>query len=430
VGVLVLAALNLGLAFGYFGQAFEFETNQMPFLHLAVLLVVEAGALAIAIRCVIAGGRPNLVPRRWQFSLWNMLIAFFVVACVCFYFRSRIFANHESSVAATIRRVHYATHPGRTTFVKRSPTYAELSAITAAPTLHQLSLDAAELDDEMIRIIHSHRELRELELIGCDLPPSQIHKLRPLNNLRRLSLRDTTVNDQGLSVISAFGQLEHLSLTGARLTGQGLSHLSRLAALRELNLCTSLTSADGLQQLETLPALTELHLDRIAISSWPKLRLTYLRVRNATLSGDALAGICAMDTLQILQLDDTNVTDQDLARILSLPKLDRLILAGTRVTDSGFANAEPPPQLAHISLDRTGIGDATVITVCGWPGIRTLSLSWTKVTDNVVGPILALSDRVAEKDPEHDPILVTLHNTRVSATGVGQLRQRSIRVEY
>lgn len=86
-----------------------------------------------------------------------------------------------------------------------------------------------------------------------------------------------------------------------------------------------------------------------------------LQMANSDVTDETLAFIAGMSDLKELDLSKTQVTDAGLKIVAELPKLERLRLADTSITDAGFRETLLPKEsLVFLDLRRTKVSRSTV----------------------------------------------------------------------
>lgn len=144
-------------------------------------------------------------------------------------------------------------------------------------------------------------------------------------------------------------------------------HALREEHVKGLSLRDQPDAAHLIGYVRDLPDLTALLLDDTAIDSTAlatlnqpleRLYLARTEVDDAALL--AMAAWPAYAKLQVLDLEDCNVTDQGAKAITALRELHALNLSGTRITDAGGALLGTLTKLAIVDLGETRVGARTV----------------------------------------------------------------------
>jgi len=101
---------------------------------------------------------------------------------------------------------------------------------------------------------------------------------------------------------------------------------------------------------------------------------TVLQLANTDVTDETLDHISVMANLRELDLNDSQVTDAGLAKLAKLSGLETLRLRGTKITDHGLIEfLGPLPQLRGIDLRETSVSSAAVETWLAMvPGRRAL----------------------------------------------------------
>ena len=98
---------------------------------------------------------------------------------------------------------------------------------------------------------------------------------------------------------------------------------------------------------------------------------------------DDLAALRQFPEIQVLSLEETNVSDEGLSRCLAdLPCLKTLRLGGSKnISGSGLRYLQGSMQLRVLDLHATGITDASARQLLNVPALNVLDLSGTQLTD-------------------------------------------------
>lgn len=248
---------------------------------------------------------------------------------------------------------------------------ASLQHLKKLPKLEKLSLGSSigllglsslgghlPIGQDGLLAIGELRCLKSLDFSRSNLKDDDMAPLAGLTELHTLSLRKTKINGSGLNALSSVKGLEKLDLAGTRLTDLELRNLAVFSALKYLDIgATAVRSLSGLEQLENLEDLrvggNELdynafnvigklkNLRRLLISSPKPLEFTNFqrlaglsRLEDVSLpsqafSGDSLKGLCFLDGIKNLSLDNAGINDSALANLSNLRSLESLVISGT-----------------------------------------------------------------------------------------------------
>jgi Leucine Rich repeat len=98
----------------------------------------------------------------------------------------------------------------------------------------------------------------------------------------------------------------------------------------------------------------------------------------------SLKRIPGSQSLEVLVLMYTPVTDDDLSNVRDVPRLRTLAINGTDVTDRGIARIAAIRSLEVVSLENTVVTDACISDLVQLQNLRELNVRGTKLSDNGV----------------------------------------------
>lgn len=119
-------------------------------------------------------------------------------------------------------------------------------------------------------------------------------------------------------------------------------------------------------------------------------RLRNLILKNTKISNAALSHIARIKSLERLNLSHTAITDDLMSELGKLPNLSGLYIAGTAITDEGIKNLcrNAPPRFQEITLNTTKITDKAIVELQKLGTISSLSLLSTNITDTCVDELV------------------------------------------
>lgn len=248
-----------------------------------------------------------------------------------------------------------------------------LVALQHAKHLESLSIRDTVIDTRVATIIGSCTQLRELTLNGEAVVDDHIRRLQNLESLRHLNLSHSNVTDQIADVVCRLTQLQELSVSNTRMTAAGLSRFRALKKLERFN--ASNLKGTGLV--------------RFNLKDW-STRLRYLAFANTPLGHGALDGIERLSNIEDLQLQRTDIGDDDVSRIRNLPKLHTLNLCGTVASDDSV-NAIVPTlkRLSELWLDSTPVTDKCLNAIIRHPSLKVVYVRSTSITMDGAGTLMA-----------------------------------------
>ncbi|MCA8987262.1 MAG: hypothetical protein KDA78_06460 [Planctomycetaceae bacterium] len=146
--------------------------------------------------------------------------------------------------------------------------------------------------------------------------------------------------EKNLEYLQAFPHLRDLTLMGLRLTPEEFSRVRFAHNLKILRVENCWLRDDGTMILENMPHLRSVHanyfrIQHTRISQLPRLR--ELDLKNCGAGDTVLESLDEIsDTLQILGIANSQVTDDGLRHLLDMKKLKFIDLRHTRRTESGY----------------------------------------------------------------------------------------------
>ncbi|MEO0357336.1 MAG: leucine-rich repeat domain-containing protein [Pseudomonadota bacterium] len=157
---------------------------------------------------------------------------------------------------------------------------------------------------------------------------------------------------------------------------------------------------------EKLPHLTSLPKQILEIKD-----LTLVDLEDTQASDQAAETLAQAPNLQTLYLSNTQVTDKAAEALAQAPNLQTLTLNNTQVTDKAVEALAQAPILEMLTLSNTQITDKAAEALAQAPILQTLYLSNTQVTDKA-------AEALAQA-----PILemLSVDNTQVTVAGVRAL---------
>jgi hypothetical protein len=182
----------------------------------------------------------------------------------------------------------------RVTCAEGTDVTSVLSWTRAFPSLTQLDLTAAHINDEDLKVIGGMRQLNFLSLYDA-----------------------SNVTDQGIAHLAGSPSLETLWLSGTQVSDTGIGHVARCHSLTNLGLADTSISDDALADVARLDHLVVLNL------AW-------------TLVTDAgMREIARLPSVGALLLGATKVGDEGAKHLSTIRTLEHLSMSGTKISDIG-----------------------------------------------------------------------------------------------
>jgi len=315
----------------------------------------------------------------------------------------------------------------------------DLHRLTRWPELRRLAISSPASMPLPLDAVAACRELESLALLDCDLDPTEIGKLRVLDKLSDLTLR---LKRHDESLLPQFAQLKRLRtlklilpynprnclgqlqatlpdvaivvekrrdvrVTPAGLFvrswwGEDLSELASLGLFDKLEMYGVDRNWD-LTGLENLDGLIHLKLPGANLSSsaqWEHVShldsLTVLTLNRSYITDDALRHVGRLSHLQILQLNDTLVSDRGIAHLDGMRELQSLELgrrrqpAGPWITDDALRTISRLTNLEQLELRGQDITNQGLVHLAALKRLERLDLSETHVTNAGLTELAAL----------------------------------------
>ena len=285
------------------------------------------------------------------------------------------------------------------------------------PQLKMLVVDRTQISNDGLRHLVDS-SVTELDLTSCPAITDEGIAYLEGRQFKRLGLAGTKITDNALKSVQGMTSLGHLDVSGTAITNDGLRFLEPLTHLRYLLLNETDISDDGLRYLEPLKSLYTLSLKRSKVTATgiatlqkalPECKIDYGPLVTDDPDRDVAEQIIGIEgTLFVILEDGTKTTiqgaealakvgrfaiynvsmpynsavnDDLLRQLANIETLSVLDIPGTKITDDGIAALQGSLKIGVLRLDDTAVTDEAMATVGTWKRLRELRLSGTKVTD-------------------------------------------------
>jgi hypothetical protein len=237
-----------------------------------------------------------------------------------------------------------------------------LSHLEPFESLELLALTGTRVRDEGLRHLGKLRRLRQL---GLELLPISSRGLDALadqpsvcRSLSDLGLKRTKISDAGLRNLDRFSALKVLSVPDTELTDAAVPYLESLRQLSFLDLKGTRCTDGGLVRLlSKLQDLQALDLRRMgltgAVLPYITAGLKSLYLGDNPIGDAALEPLARLENLTVLDLANTDITDEGLKVVGGVRGLKLLNLAGTRIGDTGLEHLLGLENLEALDLRET-----------------------------------------------------------------------------
>lgn len=221
--------------------------------------------------------------------------------------------------------------------------YRVLSCLHAQ-NLTFLDLSGSSIDN--VSFLAGMNRLESLDLSCTGVIDSSMNSVADIGaNLKHLNLSTTRVTSDALAILAGnVPKLEFISLSHTMVDDNALAYLGLISALRNISL--SFTNIKGfihVGESESNP--------QFSLASLRKLEhLEILDLENTHISDLACQPLIFLKELYHLSLRSDFLSDISLHTVSSLPKLKYLSIQGAVVTKTGLCSFVPPPLLQVLDL--------------------------------------------------------------------------------
>ena len=192
---------------------------------------------------------------------------------------------------------------------------------------------------------------------------SNVGELEVFPHLERFQTTAYGFRNRHIAGISKLKKLKTFSLEQNRyLSGAGLALLAEAPALEEVRLirCTGISHLDDLCDISGLKKL-ELSSSRKSLSLEPLVACRNLKeiiLTGKQFDDASLESISKIRSLEVIELNNTVITDQGVATLAELPNLKKLKIADCKKFNGGaFEQFADPHPLEKLNLSETGLND-------------------------------------------------------------------------
>jgi F-box and leucine-rich repeat protein 14 len=234
---------------------------------------------------------------------------------------------------------------------------------TLAPLTPAITVKDNAVYDGDLPTLARFTDLQFLDLGECHgISDAGLQHLKGLKNLKSLILSGEVLTGSGFSQLHELTALKSLTIYSSKgLTDNAIAELAQMKQLTSLHLhwASGLTDAQ-LAQLSTLTGLRELHIwgsEKITdigllhISKLVNLEaLTFSHSPNITANG--IAHLTALKNLQDISMGDMPLHDDAIQPLLQIQSLEYVQLDGLEITDQGIQSLSNLSRLKRLYLYR------------------------------------------------------------------------------
>tara|TARA_R110002124_G_scaffold93124_7_gene236524 strand:+ start:4494 stop:5744 length:1251 start_codon:yes stop_codon:yes gene_type:complete len=244
-------------------------------------------------------------------------------------------------------------------------------------------------------------------------------ELSNLHSIESLTLGNphnpTIITDQGATYLKQ-QKLGHLGITGGFLTDNGFNELAEMISLSSLRLHHLSITGDQLPP-NAFPNLKMLDLSDTQFTNQglknlsPNIKLVYLHLSNTNVSSAGLQELSKFPNLRALRLGNLKIDAAAFAKLANLKRLYQLDLQGTAVNNAVALQLSQLNQITELRLDQSQITDQSLQHLATMKNLETLFLPGSKITDAGL--------KVLKQLPKLD--YLDLSDTQISDEGLRQL---------
>lgn len=257
---------------------------------------------------------------------------------------------------------------------------ASLRRLGGLRYLANLNLHCEAVQDADLRALRSLEKLELLDLSCTSVTDAGMAQLSALRELRRLSIGRTGVGNKGLTCVARSPRLELLDAGSTKVSDGASPVLNSLRNLRWLYLDDTKVVHLHLRGLANLEYLTlrGTHVRELTVEGCGSLRR--LDLAGTHISDETIAPIGRIDSLEELDLGDTNITGLGAEQLCKLPKLKKLrIDCGALLDSKEMVLAGSLPAIEEIVV----CGDFVFDHREPHTGLECIRVRWKKERPNV-----------------------------------------------
>jgi Leucine-rich repeat (LRR) protein len=206
---------------------------------------------------------------------------------------------------------------------------------------------------------------------------------RVCRSLTELSIKDNSIEKKTEQMIGLFPNLRILRLSGSQLQSQETAQaLLQLKNLQTLDLNYAFTNREFLATICSITTLEELNyiptngpdIDFEALSKLPNLRCFQGPLEN----DQAAIALSRIQTIQVLIISGSKITQKGLQALCSLPRLQEIVLNSIEIDDQMLLHLSQAKTLKKISfLGCGGISEKGILQLSTLNQLEELDVAYT-----------------------------------------------------
>ena len=222
------------------------------------------------------------------------------------------------------------------------------------------------MTDKGLAAISKMPNLSSLTLTNCgNITAEGLKNLWNVPKLAHLDMKGTSIGDNSLDVIVQIKPLLDLTLNRTDVHQRGLEMLAK-TRLHALSVCTINLDEDGCKAISAIKSLQGIktsnnHRIGEGVAYLAKLpRLDYLDLENTNLDDDQIQSLSGAMRLRTLILGRTHITDTGMRSLSHLKNLERLFLNSTYISDQSLDSLSSLKSLSYLNLHHCKISKAAL----------------------------------------------------------------------
>ncbi|XP_009626037.1 uncharacterized protein [Nicotiana tomentosiformis] len=265
-----------------------------------------------------------------------------------------------------------------------------------------------------------HLETSSLSLLDLSNSSLNSHCFLPyMSAISDLDLSGTSAGDESVEHIAFIGQnLRHLNLSRTKLSNAGLEILAGFVPNLE-TLLLSYTAIDdyAIPFMSTMPLLKSINL------SGTNIRGMVNEVDSDPNCISSLSGLCNLDHLERLDLEETRIKDSALAPLPSFRKLSYLFLRSGSLTDTSLHQLSSIRSLVTLGIRDGVLTNAGLIVFNPPPSMTILDLRgcWLLTED----ALLSFQQKHRQVEVRHDLLSIALVKRLSIHSSLSQVTSRT-----
>lgn len=266
-------------------------------------------------------------------------------------------------------------------------TDADLSGLESLP-IKTLKLSRSSITDKGLEKVAKIKTLNALYLNRVyGITAEGLKNLTNLKNLTYLTLNATGVGDDALKVVAQIKTLEVLRLMDNSISEKALLPFSGHPSLKDIDVNRGNTG-DGIAALRTVKSLEILRVGTSgvtdegvkAISGLPNLK--GFHIQGNPITGKSLRLIASWPALNDLWIIDTDIKPQELRFLRNARRLEILRVDDLHINDENITELTRLNQIKQLTLQFNDITDRGLIKLASMPNLVSVNVSGCKNISN------------------------------------------------